>query len=157
MYFKTPFALTALCAAITSAITIDEPHGGSELDFSQNTTIKWTTESSDPTSFDINLINEDARVFVTIAHGVDPKKGEFTFHDVNTTATDGYSFRFISFDEHGRTLADSESFSVVPNNDGSHLTSKDESSSSGTRVGLEAPAVLLAGGLAVAQLLAWAL
>ncbi|PYH34383.1 GPI anchored serine-threonine rich family protein [Aspergillus neoniger CBS 115656] len=53
------FAVTAL------AITITQPKNGDQVDFSKPYTIKWTTVASDPTNFDLILVNMNSQPTVS--------------------------------------------------------------------------------------------
>ncbi|PWY82294.1 hypothetical protein BO83DRAFT_423133 [Aspergillus eucalypticola CBS 122712] len=53
------FAITAL------AITITQPKNGDQVDFSKPYTIKWTTVASDPTNFDLILVNMNSQPTVS--------------------------------------------------------------------------------------------
>ncbi|KAJ5292968.1 Alpha/beta hydrolase fold-3 [Penicillium atrosanguineum] len=110
-------AMTSLMAFAVSAagIVITSPRIGEKIDFSKPVTIKWQRVSTDPTTVDIVLVNEDVYppVTETVASGVDADMGSYTIkahkEDVSVSDTGGgYQVNFLS--PSGGILAQSQQF-----------------------------------------------
>ncbi|KAJ5125878.1 hypothetical protein N7448_005190 [Penicillium atrosanguineum] len=113
-------AMTSLMAFAVSAagIVITSPRIGEKIDFSKPVTIKWQRVSTDPTTVDIVLVNEDVYppVTETVASGVDADMGSYTIkahkEDVSVSDTGGgYQVNFLS--PSGGILAQSQQFKVT--------------------------------------------
>ncbi|KAJ5661971.1 uncharacterized protein N7477_009587 [Penicillium maclennaniae] len=113
-------AVTSLVAFAVSAagIVITSPKIGEKVDFSEPVTIKWQRVSTDPTTVDIVLVNEDVYppVTETVASGIDTDKGSYTMkaHSKDVSDTDtgaGYQVNFLS--PSGGILAQSQQFKVT--------------------------------------------
>ncbi|CRG84077.1 hypothetical protein PISL3812_01414 [Talaromyces islandicus] len=103
MHFKLDAAL--LFAATASALQVTSPTKGTKLDLS----------NSDPTSFDIELVNEHVNppVSKTIATNVQTSAGSYTFNSMNAAVGEGYQINLISNEQQNTgILAQSPNFDV---------------------------------------------
>ncbi|QKX58660.1 uncharacterized protein TRUGW13939_05787 [Talaromyces rugulosus] len=95
MLFKLDTAL--LFAATASALQITSPTKGTKLDLSKSNDLTWNSVESDPTSFDIELVNEHVNppVAKTIATNVQTSAGSYTFNSMKAAV--GYYFLLKTF------------------------------------------------------------
>ncbi|KAJ5216127.1 uncharacterized protein N7498_002534 [Penicillium cinerascens] len=114
MLIATVSSLVAL-AVSAAGIVITSPRQGEKVDFSKPVTIHWQRVSTDPSTVDIVLVNENVYppVTETVASGVDVDKGSYTIkaHDQDVSTTDtggGYQVNFLA--PSGGILAQSQQF-----------------------------------------------
>ncbi|BCS16038.1 hypothetical protein ASPFODRAFT_212115 [Aspergillus luchuensis CBS 106.47] len=104
------FAITAL------AITITQPKNGDQVDFSKPYTIKWTTVASDPTNFDLILVNMNSQPTVSkkIAN-VKTSDSKYTVDKViGIPVAEGYQLNAESNTTHNTgILSQSQQFNVT--------------------------------------------
>ncbi|RAH57468.1 hypothetical protein BO85DRAFT_301662 [Aspergillus piperis CBS 112811] len=104
------FAITAL------AITITQPKNGDQVDFSKPYTIKWTTVASDPTDFDLILVNMNSQPTVSkkIAN-VKTSDSKYTVDKViGIPVAEGYQLNAESNTTHNTgILSQSQQFNVT--------------------------------------------
>lgn len=126
----TAASFLALVAS-TLALQVTAPAQGSALDLSKDNKITWASVSSDPTSFEIQLVNNavNPSVAITIAPNVQTSAGSYDLKSVNgANPGQGYQINLISTDaQNSGILAQSGQFSVAAA--GSSTTSASFSSS----------------------------
>ena len=88
---------------------------GAQWDFSQTNTIEWTSVSTDPTSFDIVLVNHDASPATefTLQDPVNTSDGKFSFTNFVAPAGDQYTIKFFTNSTVTSQLAESQQFNVT--------------------------------------------
>ncbi|KAJ5404570.1 hypothetical protein N7509_004441 [Penicillium cosmopolitanum] len=127
-------ALAPLAVSV-AALSVDEPKKGAEIDSSKSFVVKWSSVESDPSSFDIYLVNNAIYPSVEkkIATGIDTSKGSYTVDDLDISAGHGYQINLLS-DAKLNTgiLAQSQQFNVTGDSHSSSSTSITSSSSSTT-------------------------
>ncbi|KAL1985976.1 hypothetical protein VTN96DRAFT_7111 [Rasamsonia emersonii] len=115
MQVKVAAALAFAVSA--SALQVQYPAQGSELDLTKQNTIKWASVSTDPSSFDIYLVNNAVYPPVNqlIAKNVETSKGSYTLDGLkNVPADKGYQINLQSDSpQNTGILAQSGQFSVV--------------------------------------------
>ncbi|KAL3456699.1 hypothetical protein BJX64DRAFT_270136 [Aspergillus heterothallicus] len=74
-----------LLAASASALQVTEPKKGAEIDPSDSFTVKWDSVNTDPSSFDLYLVNNAVYppVDKKIASDVDTSDGSYTVDGVS--------------------------------------------------------------------------
>ncbi|KAJ5633507.1 hypothetical protein N7528_001349 [Penicillium herquei] len=121
-------ALGFLSSAL--AITITAPSSGTVWDFSTAKTIKFTSDSTDPSYISIILRNEDGSFQTKLADNVKTSTGEYTTQpDPSIPNGDDYEIQII--DSAGQ-LALSDVFTVELGASGSGTTSSSSATSSAT-------------------------
>ncbi|OKL56335.1 hypothetical protein UA08_08418 [Talaromyces atroroseus] len=130
---------TALVLAATaSALQVTSPSRGDDLDLSGSNDVTWDSVESDPTSFDIQLVNEHVNppVVKTIATNVQTSAGSYSFSNVAATVGNDYQINLVSNDsDNTGILAQSAQFDVtkaVDSSSSSSTSSTSTSSSSST-------------------------
>ncbi|KAJ5999654.1 hypothetical protein N7481_000063 [Penicillium waksmanii] len=127
-------ALAPLAVSV-AALSVDEPKKGAEIDSSKSFVVKWSTVESDPSSFDIYLVNNAIYPSVDkkIATGIDTSKGSYTVDDLDLSAGHGYQINLLSDSKlNTGILAQSQQFNVTGNPHSSSSTTITTSSSSTT-------------------------
>ncbi|KAL2846170.1 Ser-Thr-rich glycosyl-phosphatidyl-inositol-anchored membrane family-domain-containing protein [Aspergillus pseudoustus] len=121
-----------LLAVAASALKVTEPKKNVEIDPSESFTVKWDSVNTDPTSFDLYLVNNAVYppVDKKIASDVDTSQGSYSVDGVSGLSTgSGYQINLYSNEEHNTgILAQSEQFNVTA----SDTTSSSSSTSSTT-------------------------
>ncbi|KAJ9143403.1 hypothetical protein NKR23_g6614 [Pleurostoma richardsiae] len=115
MLSKTFITLASLLAAV-SALQITEPALNDKLDFSGTNTIEWTSVSSDPTSFEIVLLDNSATppTQKTIADSVKTSDGKYSFTNFVTPVGTKYQINLVgSSKTNSGILAQSQQFEVT--------------------------------------------
>ncbi|KAL1969976.1 hypothetical protein VTN77DRAFT_6381 [Rasamsonia byssochlamydoides] len=114
MQFKIAAALAL--AASASALQIVYPVQGSELDLTKQNTISWISVSTDPSSFDIYVVNENVYPTVNqkVATNVQTSKGSYVIDNIDVAPDKGYQINLESTDsQHPGILAQSGQFVIV--------------------------------------------
>ncbi|KAL9113960.1 MAG: hypothetical protein Q9227_002094 [Pyrenula ochraceoflavens] len=114
------------------ALQVTGPAQGSSLDLSKDNKITWSSVSSDPSSFEIQIVNQQVNppVTQTIAQNVQTSSGSYDLKSVsNITPGQGYQINLVSTTPNNMgILAQSGQFSVAKG--GSTSTSSASFSSS---------------------------
>ncbi|OJI98834.1 hypothetical protein ASPVEDRAFT_38329 [Aspergillus versicolor CBS 583.65] len=123
-------------AVSVGALSVTEPKKGAEVDPSDSFTVKWDSVSTDPSSFDIYLVNNAVYPSVDkkIASDVDASDGSYTV-DGLSGLTDGHGFQinlFSNEDKNTGILAQSEQFNMTGDASSTSSTSSTSSSSTST-------------------------
>ncbi|EED23316.1 extracellular conserved serine-rich protein [Talaromyces stipitatus ATCC 10500] len=121
---------TALMLATSaSALQVTSPSRGDKWDLTHSNEVTWDSVESDPTSFDIQLVNEHVNppVVKTIATNVQTSAGSYSFSNVAVDIGDDYQINLVSTEAHNTgILAQSAQFDV------SNAASNNSSSSTST-------------------------
>ncbi|PYH93322.1 hypothetical protein BO71DRAFT_355526 [Aspergillus ellipticus CBS 707.79] len=131
MRYSIPIATLSLISSAL-AITITTPSSGTEWDFSTPKTIKFTSDSSDPSVISIILRTQDGSFQTKLADNVKTSTGEYTTQP-NPSISNGDDYEIQIIDSSGQ-LAVSSVFTVEKgaSNDGSNSTSSSSSISTAT-------------------------
>ncbi|CBF82983.1 hypothetical protein AN3310.2 [Aspergillus nidulans FGSC A4] len=104
-------------AVSVGALQVTEPEKGAEIDPSSSFTVKWDSVSTDPSSFDLYLVNNAVYPSVEkkIASDVDTSEGSYTVDGVSGLENGGgYQINLFSNSGHNTgILAQSEQFNVT--------------------------------------------
>ncbi|KAL4788599.1 Ser-Thr-rich glycosyl-phosphatidyl-inositol-anchored membrane family-domain-containing protein [Aspergillus varians] len=123
-------------AATVASLSVTEPKKYALIDPSESFTVKWDTVSTDPSSFDIYLVNNAAYPSVEkkIAEDVDASDGSYTVKSVSgLTDGPGFQINLLSTSElNSGILAQSQQFNVTSGDSDSSSSSTTESSTSST-------------------------
>ncbi|KUL90881.1 hypothetical protein ZTR_00948 [Talaromyces verruculosus] len=109
------FGTALLLAASASALQVTSPSRGDKLDLNVSNEVTWDSVESDPTSFDIQLVNEHVNppVIKTIATNVQTSAGSYTFSNVAAAVGDDYQINLVSTSSQNTgILAQSAQFDV---------------------------------------------
>lgn len=141
MLSKTVFAFAGLLAA-AQAILVSSPAKDSKVDFSKSVDIIWTSVSTDPSTFNLVLVDQTNMVPIPIQDKVKTSDNKFTLTNFVATPGSAYKFNFLSDDPlNTGILAQSQTFQIIksggtPTDDSSSssssTTTTDSSSSTGT-------------------------
>ncbi|KAJ6007914.1 hypothetical protein N7540_011890 [Penicillium herquei] len=132
MTYSLVFIITALGLLSSAfAITITAPSSGTVWDFSTAKTIKFTSDSTDPSYISIILRNQDGSFQTKLADNVKTSTGEYTTQpDPSIPNGDDYEIQII--DSSGQ-LALSNVFTVETGTSDSDSTSTSTSSTSSSK------------------------
>ncbi|KAJ5222736.1 uncharacterized protein N7469_008976 [Penicillium citrinum] len=102
------FAVSALCLSVVSS------QNGSELDLKTKTKVEWLSSHSDPSTFNLYLLNKDKipSVNLKIASNLTTSDDVYTFDSIDVLPGSGYIFNFKDVSSNS-ILAQSREFSVV--------------------------------------------
>ncbi|KAL2856794.1 Ser-Thr-rich glycosyl-phosphatidyl-inositol-anchored membrane family-domain-containing protein [Aspergillus pseudodeflectus] len=130
---RSTIVSSALLLAVTAgALQVTEPKKNVEIDPSSSFTVKWDSVSTDPSSFDLYLVNNAVYppVDKKIATDVDTSDGSYTVDSISGLADGpGYQINLFSNEEHNTgILAQSQQFNVT----GSDVSSSSSSSATPT-------------------------
>ncbi|GJC84747.1 UPF0619 GPI-anchored membrane protein AFUA_3G00880 [Colletotrichum liriopes] len=112
MFSKTAVAITSLLA-LAEAVKVTKPAKGDDWEISSTNEITWETVDSDPTSFEIVIVNQSGYPPVSekIAK-VNAADGKYELKDVKVAAGDAYRINLVSTQNSG-ILAQSDEFSLT--------------------------------------------
>ncbi|KAL4907746.1 Ser-Thr-rich glycosyl-phosphatidyl-inositol-anchored membrane family-domain-containing protein [Aspergillus multicolor] len=131
MRFTLATSLLPLAVSV-SALQVTQPEKGAEIDPSDSFTVKWDSVSTDPSSFDLYLVNNAVYPSVEkkIASDVDTSDGSYTVDSISgLEKAGGYQINLFSNEAHNTgILAQSEQFNVT----GSDTTSSSSSTTTPT-------------------------
>ncbi|PWY72967.1 hypothetical protein BO70DRAFT_389274 [Aspergillus heteromorphus CBS 117.55] len=103
-------------AAFVGALNVTSPTKGEDVDLSKSFTVTWTSVDTDPTSFNIYLVNNAIypSVDTKLASDVETSKGSYTISSVSgVTDGDGYQINLMSDStQNTGILAQSNQFTV---------------------------------------------
>ncbi|KAL3440374.1 Ser-Thr-rich glycosyl-phosphatidyl-inositol-anchored membrane family-domain-containing protein [Aspergillus insuetus] len=125
---RSTIVSSALLLAVTAgALKVTEPKKNVEIDPSSSFTVKWDSVNTDPTSFDLYLVNNAVYppVDKKIATDVDTSDGSYTVDSISGLADGpGYQINLFSNEEHNTgILAQSQQFNVTGSDDSSSSSS----------------------------------
>lgn len=107
---------------------VTAPTKDEQLDFSKTVQIEWTSVSTDPSTFNLVLVDQDNMTPITISSGVKTSAGSFSLTGFDAAPGSAYKFNFMSADpENTGILAQSQTFSIIKS--GSSSSSSDSVSS----------------------------
>jgi len=115
MRFSFVIVAIGVLLATVNALTITSPASGDSLDPTQPITIRWTSNSSDPSSFDLILDNSNQNSLVKnkkIATSISTSSGSYILSTATIT-TYGSGFMFKAQTTSGNTLSTSGSFTLA--------------------------------------------
>ncbi|KAJ5623593.1 hypothetical protein N7490_012198 [Penicillium lividum] len=127
-YSFTITALSLLSSAF--AITVTTPSSGTVWDFSTAKTIKFTSDSSDPSVISIILRTQDGSYQIKLADNVKTSDGEYTTQP-NPSVSNGDDYEIEIIDSAGQ-LAVSDIFTVEKGASDDDSTTSSSSTSSST-------------------------
>ncbi|OXV05919.1 hypothetical protein Egran_06315 [Elaphomyces granulatus] len=133
MQFAITGCLIALAASV-AALQVNSPAIGAVLDLSKSNAVTWSTVNTDPSSFNIVLVNNHVNPSfkLAIASNVQSSSGSFTVSPQSGVSPgDGYQFNLESTDpKNTGILAQSQQFTVASS--GSATSGGSASSASST-------------------------
>ncbi|KAJ5089844.1 hypothetical protein N7532_008528 [Penicillium argentinense] len=127
-------ALAPLAISV-GALQVTEPKKDAEIDASGSFVVKWSSVDSDPSTFDLYLVNNAVypNVNKKIASGIDTSDGSYTAKGIDAAAGDGYQVNLLSDStENTGILAQSQQFNVTGSSDSSSTTTGASSLTSAT-------------------------
>ncbi|KAK3352572.1 hypothetical protein B0T25DRAFT_590441 [Lasiosphaeria hispida] len=113
---KAVSILAAAFAAGVSALQITAPGINDSWDLSKTNTIKWTFVDTDPTEFQIQLVNKDVfpEEVKNITGKATTKDGKFDLSNVVAKPSTKYTVKFLSLSAtNSGQLAESQTFNVT--------------------------------------------
>ncbi|KAL4815131.1 Ser-Thr-rich glycosyl-phosphatidyl-inositol-anchored membrane family-domain-containing protein [Aspergillus spinulosporus] len=123
-------------AVSVGALQVTQPEKGAEIDPSSSFTVKWDSVSTDPSSFDLYLVNNAVYPSVEkkIASDVDTSDGSYTVDGISGLENGGgYQINLFSNSGHNTgILAQSEQFNVTGADSTSSTTTSTSTSTSST-------------------------
>ncbi|OJJ69628.1 hypothetical protein ASPBRDRAFT_45988 [Aspergillus brasiliensis CBS 101740] len=103
-------------AAFVGALEVTSPKKGEDVDLSSSFTVTWDSVSTDPSTFDLYLVNNAVYPSVEkkVASNVDTSKGSYTVSGLSgVTDGNGYQINFLSTStQNSGILAQSQQFTV---------------------------------------------
>ncbi|GKZ21930.1 hypothetical protein AbraIFM66951_007301 [Aspergillus brasiliensis] len=103
-------------AAFVGALEVTSPKKGEDVDLSGSFTVTWDSVSTDPSTFDLYLVNNAVYPSVEkkVASNVDTSKGSYTVSGLSgVTDGNGYQINFLSTStQNSGILAQSQQFTV---------------------------------------------
>lgn len=142
MQFSITGCLIALAASV-AALQVNSPAMGAVLDLSKSNTVTWSTVSTDPSTFNLVLVNNHVNPSfkLAIASNVKSSSGSYTVSPQSGVSPgDGYQFNLESTDpQNTGILAQSQQFTVASSGSatsGGSASSASSTSSASTASGL---------------------
>lgn len=134
MQFFKASILAALVASV-AALQVNSPAKDAQVDFSKDVTVTWSSVSSDPSSFSVQLVNMavNPSVTVNIQDGVKTSDGSYTIKAGSVTPAEGkaYQINLVSKETNNSgILAQSQQFSVTSSASASSSTAPSSSAAS---------------------------
>lgn len=130
MLSKTILAFAGLMASV-QAIMVTSPTKDEKLDFSTSIEIQWTSVATDPTTFNLVLVDQTNMVPIPIQDNVKTSDNKFTLTNFVATPGSAYKFNFLSDDPlNTGILAQSQTFEIIKS--GGASSSESSSSTSTT-------------------------
>jgi hypothetical protein len=138
MLSKTILAFAGLIAA-AQAILVTSPAKDAKLDFSSTIKVEWTSVNTDPTTFELVLVDQNNMTPISISKGVKSSDHEYTLS--NFVANPGtYKFNFLSEDPMNTgILAQSQTFTITKSGSTEEESSSSTSSTSTTTTSKSSP------------------
>ncbi|OQE26361.1 hypothetical protein PENSTE_c005G04527 [Penicillium steckii] len=122
---RLSIAALAPLAISVAGLSVDEPKKGAEIDASGSFDVKWSSVDSDPSSFDLYLVNNAIYPSVNkkIATGIDTSKGSYHVKSIDVSAGHGYQVNLLSDStQNTGILAQSQQFNVTGSSDSTSTT-----------------------------------
>jgi len=113
MQFSITAGLLALAASV-AALSVTSPGQGAVVDVTKSYSVTWTSVSTDETSFNLVLVNQQVNpsVNINVASNVQTSAGSYSFSGLSgVTPGNGYQFNLVSIGNNG-ILAQSQQFTV---------------------------------------------
>jgi len=111
---------------------VTSPKKDEKLDFSKTIEIKWTSVSTDPSTFDLVLVDQSNMTPIPVGDKVKTSDGSFSLTNFVATPGAKYKFNLLSTDpQNTGILAQSETFEVTKSG-GSDTSSESVSSTTTT-------------------------
>ncbi|PWY91508.1 hypothetical protein BO94DRAFT_489266 [Aspergillus sclerotioniger CBS 115572] len=121
-------------AAFVGALEVTSPTKGEDVDLSDSFTVKWSSVSTDPSTFDLYLVNNAVYPSVEqkIASDVDTSKGSYTVTGLSGISDGkGYQINLLSDStQNSGILAQSQQFNVEGSSSSSSTASASTTSAS---------------------------
>ncbi|KAA8645025.1 hypothetical protein EYZ11_012467 [Aspergillus tanneri] len=120
-------------AVSVGALSVTSPEKGADIDASGSFTVKWSSVDTDPSTFDLYLVNNAVYPSVEkkIASNIDTSKGSYTVDGISGL-TDGKGYQISLLSNSGRNtgiLAQSEQFKVAGGSESSSTSTSASASS----------------------------
>ncbi|RDW87071.1 GPI anchored serine-threonine rich family protein [Aspergillus mulundensis] len=135
MRFTLASSLLPLAVSV-GALQVTQPEKGAEIDPSDSFTVKWDSVSTDPSSFDLYLVNNAVYPSVEkkIASDVDTSDGSYIIDSISgLEKAGGYQINLFSNEAHNTgILAQSEQFNVTSSDTTSSSSATPTSTSTST-------------------------
>ncbi|KAL4862850.1 Ser-Thr-rich glycosyl-phosphatidyl-inositol-anchored membrane family-domain-containing protein [Aspergillus spectabilis] len=132
-------------AVTVGALSVTEPKKNVEINPSDSFTVKWDSVSTDPSSFDLYLVNNAVYppVDKKIASDIDTSDGSYTVDSISGLKDGhGYQVNLFSNEEHNTgILAQSQQFNMTVSDTSSSTTSTTSSSTKTSSTSTESPSV----------------
>jgi hypothetical protein len=114
MLAKTLISFAALAASV-SAILVTSPAKDAKVDFSKDVTVTWTSVTTDPSTFTLELIDQsNVDSPIVINKEVKTSDNKYTLSNFAAPTGGTYKFNFISNDpQNSGILAQSQTFEIV--------------------------------------------
>ncbi|KAB8220205.1 Ser-Thr-rich glycosyl-phosphatidyl-inositol-anchored membrane family-domain-containing protein [Aspergillus novoparasiticus] len=126
-------------AASVGALQVTSPKKGEDVDLSKSFTVKWDAVDTDPSSFDLYIVNNAVypNVEQKIASDVDSSKGSYDVSGLSDlTNGKGYQINFLSNSaKNSGILAQSQQFNVEGSSESTSTTSASESKTTTSATG----------------------
>ncbi|OIW25375.1 hypothetical protein CONLIGDRAFT_636426 [Coniochaeta ligniaria NRRL 30616] len=124
---------------------VTSPTKDQKVDFSSSIDIVWTSVSTDPSTFDLVLVDQTNMVPIPIKTGVKTSDNKYTLTNFVATPGSAYKFNFLSTDPlNTGILAQSQTFEIIKS--GGASTSDSSSSTSTTTTSSSTGTGVAAGG-----------
>ncbi|KAE8156840.1 Ser-Thr-rich glycosyl-phosphatidyl-inositol-anchored membrane family-domain-containing protein [Aspergillus tamarii] len=126
-------------AASVGALQVTSPKKGEDVDLSKSFTVKWDAVDTDPSSFDLYIVNNAVYPSVEqkIASDVDSSKGSYDVSGLSDlTNGKGYQINFLSNSaQNSGILAQSQQFNVEGSSESTSTTTASESKTTTSATG----------------------
>lgn len=143
MLSKTILAFAGLMASV-QAILVTSPTKDQKLDFSSTVEIQWTSVSTDPSTFNLVLVDQTNMVPIPVKDGVKTADNKYTLTNFVAAPGTAYKFNLLSTDPlNTGILAQSQTFQIIKSGGAS---SSDSSSSTSTTTSSSATGTGAAAG-----------
>ncbi|KAE8344930.1 Ser-Thr-rich glycosyl-phosphatidyl-inositol-anchored membrane family-domain-containing protein [Aspergillus arachidicola] len=137
---RLSYAISLLpLAASVGALQVTSPKKGEDVDLSKSFTVKWDAVDTDPSSFDLYIVNNAVYPSVEqkIASDVDSSKGSYDVSGLSDlTNGKGYQINFLSNSaKNSGILAQSQQFNVEGSSESTSTTTASESKTTTSTTG----------------------
>ncbi|KJK65631.1 Ser-Thr-rich glycosyl-phosphatidyl-inositol-anchored membrane family protein [Aspergillus parasiticus SU-1] len=137
---RLSYAISLLpLAASVGALQVTSPKKGEDVDLSKSFTVKWDAVDTDPSSFDLYIVNNAVYPSVEqkIASDVDSSKGSYDVSGLSDlTNGKGYQINFLSNSaKNSGILAQSQQFNVEGSSESTSTTTASESKTTASTTG----------------------
>ncbi|KAB8264751.1 Ser-Thr-rich glycosyl-phosphatidyl-inositol-anchored membrane family-domain-containing protein [Aspergillus pseudonomiae] len=126
-------------AASVGALQVTSPKKGEDVDLSKSFTVKWDSVDTDPSSFDLYIVNNAVYPSVEqkIASDIDASKGSYDVSGLSDlTNGKGYQINFLSNSaKNSGILAQSQQFNVEGSSESTSTTTASDSKTTASATG----------------------